>query len=448
MKIARKIANAPKDASRWARKVLGFENFYQDHVRPRFKPAAPVSHFKSAGLRTVSPGEAWSDPARSDFILTPKKFLGSAGRRLDPEMEKKLKRHLDDAFAAPEQSPPGSADLKAAEADSHQPRKVLMAFQQHINGDPAQIDSDFYFHFTRSAKAFGLEVKSFNCDHCAYKIRDPDLAQNHLEQLRNLILQESPDIVVFDGNYIGSPDAINPEWWAKTKSECGFKLVTVIGDSFVTSTDYLGHWGDVSDLSVIFNRQSSHRKNFPHPTRLLCAPSLPYADEVLDWELMENKDIDFCFIGSNIRNRTEFCSKVKETELVTHINIHTRFRTEASSIKDYFKTFCRSKTVFNTGFTCYFEGEKVWMVTGRAVETILCKALLLEEDGAALSDYFLPWRHFIPVTDAHEVAIYAQFFAKNEEYRRRIVESAFAMHRSHYSSAAFWRAVLSRLYFA
>jgi hypothetical protein len=188
MNIARKITNAPKNASRWVRKVLGFEGFYQNHVRPRFKSAAPIAPYKPVNLRTASPGEAWNDPVRNDFILTPKKFLGPAGKQLDPKVEEKIKRLLDNAFAGPEQRPPGVADLKAGAHNFNQPRKVLMAFQQHINGDPAQIDSDFYFHFTRSAKAFGLEVINFNCDHCAYKIRDSDLARNHLSQLRDVIL--------------------------------------------------------------------------------------------------------------------------------------------------------------------------------------------------------------------------------------------------------------------
>ena len=121
--------------------------------------------------------------------------------------------------------------------------------------------------------------------------------------------------------------------------------------------------------------------------------------------------------------------------------LHTRFKKEALPISDYINTTCRSKIVFNTGFV----DRETSIVTFRAVEAILCKALLLEEEGVALGDYFTPWHHFIPVYNAHEIAIYTQFFDRNEPYRQRIVEEAFSMHQTHYSSKAFWCTVLNKL---
>lgn len=400
--------------------ILGLGGFYRHNIRPYIKK-----------------------DNRAIFIQTPHDFLGNADRILAPEVEQKIKHFLDEKFVSSAgKIPPSISDLKV-DNNLRQAPHALFVMQQYINGDPKQIESDFIFHLIRSSKSAGLLSKSFYSDHCTYTIKDKNLSQQHLNELRTLIITKAPDLVVFDGNFIGSVEGINSHWWAKLKEEKPFKLVTIIADCNSRQPNYLAYWREVSDLSIIFNRQSEYGRSFSQPNRLLYAPTLPFSEDSMDWKAFKEteRDISFCCIGSDSRNRREFCSLIRRTKLHAKIVLHTRFKKQAVSMGDYIKIFCRSKIVFNTGYTNPNES----IITGRTVEAILCKALLLEEDGVSLSDYFIPWRHFIPVFNAHEVAIFAQFFAKNESYRQRIVEEAYSMHQLHYSSKIFWNAVLSKL---
>jgi Glycosyl transferases group 1 len=413
------MASSIKNFLRSARKSCGVENFYRCHIRPYLRRDRRVK-----------------------VIMTPSS-LGAAKRHLAPEIEQKIKEHLDRVFSIPMGSPPPGATFFKADTNFKQPAKTIQALvvmQRHINGDPSRVESDLAFHFTHSAKAAGIEVKQFDCDQCAYKVKDKTLAQSQLNELQDVIIKAHPDMVVFDGNFIGSPESINAEWWTALKKKCRFKLVTVIADYYPPHQDYLAYWTS-TDLGVVFHSKSIYAQEFPYPERILFAPSLPFAEDKLGWAAAKNKDISFCCIGSDYRNRYEFCSQMKKTKLPVKIMLHHRFNHDALSIDDYINTICRSKVVFNTGFV----NKETTIVTGRAIEAILCKALLLEDSGSGLSDFFIPWRHFIPVTNAHEVAIYTQFFTRNEAHRQQIAEEAFSMHQRYYSSKAFWETVLNKL---
>ncbi len=379
---------------------------------------------------------------RISLIMKPCNPLGKSGRRLESTKEMLVRKLIDEKQSRMRHfNPPWhSSVLFQAENVSamKKNKKILFVMQEYIDASTDKIENDFVFNMRKSANDSGFSTDFFPTRHAVYEIINSELADQEIQGLLNKILEYQPNIVIFDGNFIGNDNrGMNTGFWKIIRNNHpDIKIIAIIPDSYRGPDDFLGYWLRSSDLAIIFNTRSEYYLNLDLEAqkKVMIFPSLPFWDVYFDDSTINNKLYDFCYVGSDSRNRKEFCSQVLKTDLNCKVVFHDRSQKKALTLNNYYRVLCQSKIVFNTGYL----NAKTSLITGRSVEAIKSEALLLEESGDYLSDFFIPWIHFIPVSNSHEVAIYSQFFIQNEIYRQQIVKAAKQFHCSFYSADKFW----------
>jgi hypothetical protein len=154
-----------------------------------------------------------------------------------------------------------------------------------------------------------------------------------------------------------------------------------------------------------------------------------------------DRSIDLCVIGSLNRGR-EFYAKIMEGSGFPGLYlVHDRSSAKALSVSDYRAHLCRSRMVFNNGTIT--ANQRI--LTGRAFETIYSGALLLEESGNDLDQLYLPWVHYLPFANVHQLTALAQYVQVREDIRQAITERALAWTRTYFAPADFWRHLRARL---
>ncbi|MBM2841982.1 MAG: hypothetical protein HW412_2510, partial [Bacteroidetes bacterium] len=82
------------------------------------------------------------------------------------------------------------------------------------------------------------------------------------------------------------------------------------------------------------------------------------------------------------------------------------------------------------------------IITGRVWESILAKALLLEEENDEIKNYFVPFVHFIPFRSVNQLETYIRYFETHEDARRRIVNEASAWFQRRFSKERVWHSLI------
>lgn len=78
------------------------------------------------------------------------------------------------------------------------------------------------------------------------------------------------------------------------------------------------------------------------------------------------------------------------------------------------------------------------IVTARVFETIWSGALLFEESGSDADKFLVPFVHYVPFANAHQLVAFAQFFGKHEDRRRAIADRGKAHLDTHFAPDIFW----------
>ncbi len=320
---------------------------------------------------------------------------------------------------------------------------VVIVMPKYVCCDPACLISEVTHHVQVSATEAGLKVHRFDADQLTHK-KSPDFA-HHLQRLENFLDEKRPALVVFDGNYFPKEDMIDVEILAQLKKRFNFKIMTMIGDLYDhTRVDCLSYWAPASDLSVIFHRYTWFYDSFPSKEKVLVCPTLPFGESIFRGASQEKRDLDISYIGSGHRNRRLYMDVARHSGLRVsgHIHDHDRpLSQEAPGLSTLADIYGRSKIIFNNGW--HDDGEAI--ITGRIGEVILSGAMLLQEHGAPIHDYMVPFVHYVPFANMHQFIAMAQFFLSEENWRQKIAVDAHRFLREHYSTALFWKAALGRL---
>ena len=121
-----------------------------------------------------------------------------------------------------------------ATISEQKPLKLSIVMSRHWphNG----METDLWVNFSGSAAHAGHSVSQFDFskisydDNVKYSMNHGKKLKADVEELREFLLLEKPDIVVFDGNFIPRGRSISREAVRDMKSDLGFKLCTIIGD--------------------------------------------------------------------------------------------------------------------------------------------------------------------------------------------------------------------------
>jgi len=314
------------------------------------------------------------------------------------------------------------------------PASVAVVMPRYINCDPAYIDHEIGFHVARSAEAAGAKVSQLFVDDITYK-GTGDRALG-LERLAQCLAQTRPQVVVFDGNYIPNSRTIDAEALERLRRSLGFKLVIMIPDCYDPCPfDFLGYWHRVADLSIIFHRSTRYLRALPDQSKVLLCPALPFHEPT--FVPGEIRDIDLSYSGSDTRQRRMFVDTAAGAGLRTECIIHDRTREKAPTIEGFARLLGRSKLVFNNGWLNCNDS----IITGRVAETVLAGAVLIQEIGAPLDDYLVPFVHYIPVANLAQFVAYCRVLVEDQARRDAIARNAREFWLEHYASRRFWQRV-------
>lgn len=310
------------------------------------------------------------------------------------------------------------------------------------------MESDLWVQFSSSATCAGHIVSQFDTGDISYDdhVKRPmNYGQNlnsGIVALKEFLLSEKPDVVVFDGNFIPHGRSISREVIRDMKSDLGFKLCTIIGDLHdLQPQSRLDYWGEVSDLVVVFNTKTRHYVNFDHKEKVLVSPVIPFDEHCFHWGVEREIGLGFC--GGKGRRRDVFLSFAEQCGIPTT----THFVDDKNYLTDgEFRDFLsRSRITFSNGFVGTLGGLPYSVMTGRIAESILSGSLLIYESGSQIDDYLVPYVHYIPVDNIHELVHFCRYLLKNEEIRAGITASAYEYWMENYSSKKFWNCVTQRL---
>lgn len=308
------------------------------------------------------------------------------------------------------------------------------------------MESDLWVNFSGSATHAGHIVSQFDIGDISYDdhVKHTMNYGKNLKSgsLKDFLLLEKPDIVVFDGNFIPSGRLINREMIREIKSDLGFKLCTIIGDLHdLQPQNRLDYWAEVSDLVVIFNSKTRHYANFVNNEKVLVSPLIPFDERCFNASV--ERDIGLGFCGGKGRRRDAFLSFAEQCGLPTtaHFVDDKKYLTD-SEFKDFLS---RSRITFSNGFVGTVAGIAHSVMTGRIAESILSRSLLVYESGSEIDDYLVPYVHYIPVDNVHDLVHFSRYLLKNEEIRAAMTASAYEYWMENYSSKKFWNCVTQRL---
>lgn len=389
-------------------------------------------------------------------IYRPCPLLGATGEKLDAKTSKIILSILGahwDAWGRSAQQPPRSNVFTASAGfleKNAQRFKVAIVFSKHINCNPQFIESDYFLHLKNSAPAAGLKTVSYDSGEIQYECADlpdkPPLTRPYSDALADFskfLDREKPDFVITDGNYIPRGSSIDADFWNEQKQKLGFKLGIIIPDCYDSGSGsappsrYALPWRSCADLLMTFHGTSIQLIGFDQWSMF---PIFPIHEQF--FEPACEKDYGISCVGSNTRNRMDWMAPVLASNVPVSFYLHDRLKKNAPSSDEYFDILKRSRLVFNNGYI----SELLNITTGRFFEGVISRALVLQERGSPIDEFFVPFIHYVPVTCVDQVISYAQFFLENEEWRSRITDAARSYWDEHYSSKMNWSHICWKLF--
>jgi hypothetical protein len=423
----------------WAMRLLIAENpSYRDQLLQH--PSAAV---RLTAFRASADAKLLAHPYRSCPLL------GPAGDALDPVHERIidgiLTAHWERWISDPILPKRASlfSDSKIFRWKGADPLKVAIISPKHINCNPDYIEADVYYHLSRSSVQQGFEVRCFNTDEIQYesfeisqRSRRTRPLQEGLNELTEFLAEFRPDIVITDGNYISTGDSLEPSYWDTSKAAFDFKLMVVLGDIHDDS-HVASFWHDCADLLCTFHGEAIDligKKN------AITFPTFPFDETMFDADVAE--DIDVSFIGSDVRRRREWTEPFIVAGIKTTLRLHDRSKATAPGYEEFYNLIKRSKLIFNNGFLSLYTS----ITTGRLFEAILSRTLVLQQNGAPCDDHFVPFVHYVPVTNIDQMIAFSRFFLKHETWRQKITNAAREFWDQHYATRLNWNFICATLY--
>ena len=312
----------------------------------------------------------------------------------------------------------------------------------------SDMETDVWIHFSGSAARAGHIISQFDIGDISYDdhVKQPMNYGHKLKSgvvaLKEFLRLERPDVVFFDGNFIPRGKSIDRDVIRELKKDFNFRLCTFIGDLHdLQSQSRLEYWGEVSDLVVVLNSKTRHYVDFANKEKVLVVGLIPW-DDVL-FSRTTQRDIGLGFCGGKGRRRDVFHSFAEQCALPTtaHFVDDKKYLTDGE-----FRDFLgRSRITFSNGYAGTIAGISYSVMTGRITEAILSGSLLVYESGSQIDDYLVPFVHYVPVDNVHELVHFCRYLLKHEEKRAEMANEAYLFLIEHYSSKKFWNCITQRL---
>lgn len=327
--------------------------------------------------------------------------------------------------------------------------KVLMLFRKYFLGGTASREHELPLLLKESAQAFGFETFHFPAEYFRTPDRmTPEKEYKIFDDFLRVLIEMKPNLVIIDDLGVLDPPAPNlgrevfKQALVQLRKELGFKLIGFYPDPWMSESvkgiEYASSFVDV----IWHQNVTLARSSRSHADKLFSAP-IPYPMGL--FRSGSFKTIGAGFLGSVYSYnylRAVWCTLIRSRGIPCHLFLTRHLKNQSSAgdtIQEY-GAFC-SRMRIMVNFSARNPSTRV--ITGRVWESILAKALLLEEENDEITHHFAPFVHYIPFKNIAELETYIRFFERHEMLRRQIVEEAYAWFQRRYSPERVWRNLLA-----
>ena len=300
----------------------------------------------------------------------------------------------------------------------------------HLDGTARQALTHYELH---DADAFHTEPARIA------RVRSAEEVAAGIEALRDHIARFRPDLVVFEGVFIGGNGAISADELGKLKADFGFKLATLTPDAGLYLPNYAAYWSRVSDLIVTLTDSPSLDEARPFCPVVLF-PGTPMDRELIERLPSRPRSDEILYVGARKRYRDLLCAHLVDAGLPTRVQFTQQGRETSLRTHDYLALHKEVSIVLNNGLISANEAS----LTGRIFETIAAGAVLLQQDFPAMREHFVPLVHYAPFETVDQMISHAKILSQYPEIREELSQNALVLYDEKYSAAPFWGAVLEK----
>lgn len=300
----------------------------------------------------------------------------------------------------------------------------------HLDGTAQQVLDRYELH---DADSFHTEPTRIA------RLRSAEEVAAGIAALRDHLARFRPDLVVFEGVFIGGDGAISADDLGALKSEFGFRLATLTPDAGLYLPNYAAYWAPVSDLIVTLTDSPSLDAARPHCPVILF-PGTPMDRALIDRLGSKARANEILYVGARKRYRDLLCAHLVEAGLPTKVLFTQQGRETSLRTHDYLALHKEVSIVLNNGLISASEA----ILTGRIFEAIAAGAVLLQQDFAAMRAHFVPFVHYAPFETCAEMAANARILIQHTEIREELSANALSFYDRNYAAAPFWGALLEK----
>jgi tetratricopeptide (TPR) repeat protein len=379
-------------------------------------------------------------------IMRPCPLIGPAGPVLSAGAEAVIASVFDAHLRLFENGQRPRPDLlpEPAPAIDVTGRRVFLIQNEHIGADPRFVRNDIGDHLAHSAAAHGQIVSRSAAAHlvllCKPEVQQPERLGEGIATLISEIAAFKPDVIILDGNFIGTELTLQAHHIAQFRPQ-GCKVVVTVGDLYDSQPNFLDYWGGSADLVLAFNAGSTHADISDQRDKLFYWPCLPFEPDLFHPVSDGKKLHDLCVLGSHNRARDIYADLLRSYGMDGFYSIHDRSIAAAPDAEQYRRLLASARLVFNNGYITSAES----ILTGRLFEGILAGSVVMEEAGSDAARLFVPFVHFVPFANIHQLVGFSQFLLKHPDRRIAIASRALAWSKEHLSTQAFWSHLWARL---
>jgi len=380
--------------------------------------------------------------------LAPCPEVGIAGDRLDPKIESYLLRSYTEALAKWRSGtlPEPSKSEVFGTGMTGDDQSVLLVAQQFVRCTPDWDENVITLHLkgTGAAAFEKFQVHEADAIHTEnfhlVKPRSDETLRRGIEALEARLDRFRPNIVFFEGTFMGGQQCIDREELGRLKAAYGFKLVTLIIDAHRPLPNYAEYWSSISDLILSQNEHpylDAARLN----CRVLVGPVLPVDFVQMDDVKVEKKDLELLFVGARRGYRDLWLAHLLDAGLPLFQRFTDKSAENSVGQKGYIELLKRGRTTISSGLVTSQEHT----INFRIFEAIAAKTTLLQLDFAELRDYFVPCVHYAPFGNVNQLISTARFLGRHPEIQESLACEALAWYRERYAATLFWRTMTARL---
>ena len=398
--------------------------------------------------------------ARLAHILRPCSLFGPSGdfskaeKRIEAILEAVFAQYpypLPHAQSLTEQSqyPTGPIESPDVDFEAFKPR-VFLASRRYFLGTETSQEISLLKYFMATAKQSGVFAGYYPSDLILFDApwlspaqidgvtytRSPELVNTEVKKMEAEIQACRPNIFLFYINSTLTENMIQPSHVQYLCKKYNMKSVAFIADDHISCPhNAFDPWAPHVDRIAICSATYSSAHNSAYFNKAFCAINPFDEQSYIDADEARNKQYDFVFCGSAYNYRNVFFHAIRQTDINFKFHgMDDYIINNRLPFENFIQMLLSGKTTLSTGY----RDVNINIQVGRSFEAILAKCLVLEQEGTPLFEYFIPYIHYIPVSNIHQVIHYIKFFAKHDHWQKRITQGAFDWFMRHYSSARFW----------